>query len=219
MSVRNFTIQSGRALQTLAALVAASIWLTIIAATQSGAEPAAEDAPNSAPPAAATTVAESGDLFAPIATVLRHPRCMNCHPRDDHPRQGEDRHVHQMNVQRGPDNMGFVNERCYACHRDENNAYSGVPGAPNWHLAPLSMGWEGLDNAALCAALLDKDKNGGRDVAQLVAHMAHDKLVLWGWAPGGTREPVPVPHAQFVKSLQAWQAAGAPCPSPGPGKP
>ncbi len=29
--------------------------------------------------------------FIKIATVLQHPRCMNCHPRDDHPRQGADR--------------------------------------------------------------------------------------------------------------------------------
>ena len=46
-----------------------------------------------APPAAA---ADAGDLFAPVAAVLNHPRCMNCHPRDDRPRQGEDRHPHQQ---------------------------------------------------------------------------------------------------------------------------
>lgn len=150
--------------------------------------------------------------FKPIADVLRHPRCMNCHPRDDRPRQGEDRHIHQMNIVRGDDTMGFVNARCSACHRDENNRASGVPGAPNWHLAPLSMGWQGLGDAELCQALVDPAKNGGKDIPALVEHMANDKLVLWGWEPGGTRQPVTTPHAEFVKQLDDWAKAGAPCP-------
>jgi hypothetical protein len=154
----------------------------------------------------------AAELFKPIATVLRDPRCMNCHPVGDRPHQGDDRHVHLQNVTRGVDDMGFVNLRCSACHRDENNGYSSVPGAPNWHLAPLSMGWEGLNDAQLCAVLKDKAKNGDRDVAALVEHMSSDKLVLWGWSPGGTRNPVSTPHDEFVKQLNAWASAGAPCP-------
>ena len=161
---------------------------------------------------AANAAAADGALFTPVATVLRHPRCMNCHPRDDHPRQGDDRHVHQQNVVRGDDNLGFVNMRCTACHREENNNYSGVPGAPSWHLAPVSMGWQGLSDADLCATLKDEDKNGGKTIAALVEHMSSDKLVLWGWAPGGKRAPVSTPHPQFVTELKAWAAAGAPCP-------
>jgi len=154
----------------------------------------------------------NGALFKPIADVLRHPRCMNCHPRDDRPRQGDDRHPHLQNIVRGEDNLGFVNARCTACHRDENNAYSGVPGAPSWHLAPASMGWQGLADAELCTTLKDESKNGGKDVAALVKHMEDDKLVLWGWAPGAKRQPVSTPHAQFVSQLKAWESAGAPCP-------
>lgn len=161
----------------------------------------------------AVAAAASADLFKPIAEVLRHPRCMNCHPRDDRPRQGEDRHPHLQNIVRGDDNMGFTNARCTACHRDENNKFSGVPGAPNWHLAPLSMGWQGLGDAELCTTLKDQEKNGGKDVAALVKHMEDDKLVLWGWEPGGKRQPVSKPHAQFVKELKAWEAGGAPCPA------
>lgn len=157
--------------------------------------------------------AQSVDLFKPIADVLRHPRCMNCHPRDDRPRQGDDRHPHLQNIVRGEDNLGFVNARCTACHRDENNGYSGVPGAPNWHLAPITMGWQGLGDADLCSTLKDETKNGGKDIAALVKHMEDDKLVLWGWEPGGKRQPVSTPHPQFVKELKAWEAAGAPCPA------
>lgn len=156
----------------------------------------------------------TGDLFKPVADVLRHPRCMNCHPRDDRPRQGADRHIHRQNIVRGEDNMGFVNGRCNACHRDENNDFNGVPGAPTWHLAPLSMGWQGLNDAELCEALKDETKNGGKNVAALVLHMKQDKLVLWGWEPGGIREHVTPPHPEFMKDLNAWAKAGAPCPAP-----
>ena len=164
----------------------------------------------------AMAAAENGDLFTPVAAVLRHPRCVNCHPRDDHPRQGDDRHVHMQSVVRGADGLGFVNARCTACHRDENNSYSGLPGAPNWHLAPLSMGWQGLNDTDLCNALVDKSKNGDRDIAALVEHMSTDNLVLWGWSPGGRRTPVTTPHPQFVSELKAWAAAGAPCPTAKP---
>ena len=128
----------------------------------------------------AVAATSGAELFTPIAKVLRDPRCMNCHPVGDRPRQGDDRHFHLQNVTRGLDDMGFVNLRCSACHRDENNSYSGLPGAPNWHLAPLSMGWEGLNDGQLCTVLKDKSKNGDRDIAALVEHMSSDKLVLWG---------------------------------------
>ncbi len=157
--------------------------------------------------------AESSDLFAPISVVLNHPRCMNCHPRDDRPRQSNDRHEHLQNVVRGDDGLGFVNMRCTSCHREENNSNSGVPGAPLWHLAPLSMGWQGLNDAELCTTLKDEKLNGGKNVAALIAHMEKDKLVLWGWEPGGKRDPVSTPHATFVTQLKAWAAAGSPCPA------
>jgi len=157
--------------------------------------------------------ASGGELFSPVAAVLRDPRCMNCHPRDDRPRQGEDRHPHQQNVVRGEDDLGFTNMRCNACHREENNRNTGVPGAPTWHLAPLSMGWQGLNDGELCTVLKDPAKNGGRTVESLVTHMTSDKLVLWGWDPGGTRKPVAVPHDTFVTQLKAWASAGAPCPA------
>ena len=190
----------------IAALVISGFALAGAFATQRGSK-------DFAPSFGARAEAATADLFAPVAAVLRHPRCMNCHPRDDRPRQGDDRHVHLQNIVRGADDMGFVNARCNACHRDENNEYSGVPGAPTWHVAPLSMGWQGLNDAELCATLVDKGKNGGKDIAALVEHMSNDKLVLWGWDPGGNRAPVSTPHPEFVTQLKAWAAAGAPCPS------
>ncbi len=150
--------------------------------------------------------------FLKIATVLQHPRCLNCHPRGDNPLQGGDNHLHLMKITRGKDDKGAVAARCYACHRDENNDVSGVPGAPHWQLAPVSMSWQGLSPGELCAVLKNPQLNGNRGLAELVKHMDEDKLVQWGWNPGKGREPVPIPHAEFVSLLKEWVALGGACP-------
>ena len=51
------------------------------------------------------TVILSDDPFDKMMAVLTHKRCVNCHPSSDHPRQGEDSHVHNFGVQRGPEIM------------------------------------------------------------------------------------------------------------------
>src|SRR5579883_2399816 len=106
---------------------------------------------------AETPNAESAALFTRIATVLKSPRCMNCHTDETHlfPRQGDDRHRHLFNVQRGPSDIGAAGLHCGTCHHDRNNAASGVPGAPGWHLAPLSMAWEGLSDGGICRRVVD----------------------------------------------------------------
>lgn len=155
---------------------------------------------------------ESVALFKQIADVLRHPRCMNCHPVGDKPRQGDDRHLHRQQVVRGPANQGFATLQCSACHQATNVAGGAVPGAPHWHLAPRSMGWEGLSDAALCGALKDTRKNGGKSVAALVLHMTDDALVQWAWDAGG-RAPPPLSQAEFHRVVRRWAATGAACPA------
>jgi hypothetical protein len=157
--------------------------------------------------------ATNDSLFGPVADVLEHPRCMNCHPRSGRPLQTDTRRIHQQNVMRGMFDRGNVGLACASCHTTKNNTASGVPGAPNWHLPPVSMGWQGLSRAELCRALSDPAKNGNRSLADLVHHMSTDPLVLWGWKPGEGLEAVPVPHDEFVKQLEAWVAAGGPCPN------
>ena len=44
---------------------------------------------------------ESVKAFMDVYKVLMSPRCMNCHPSGDRPLQGDDSHMHIMNVQRG----------------------------------------------------------------------------------------------------------------------
>jgi hypothetical protein len=152
------------------------------------------------------------DLFAPIARVLQHARCTNCHVAGDFVRQGEQGRRHVPNVVRGPDNKGVGFQRCANCHGATNHPTTGAPGAPNWQFAPPSTSLDGLAPGDACRALKDPAKNGKRTVGALVEHMRHDPLVLWAWAPGRARSVPPLGHAEFVAALEAWAKAGAPCP-------
>lgn len=159
-------------------------------------------------PAQATDAARSQAAFRQIAGVLRHPRCLNCHTVTEFPRQGNERRRHDMLVMRGHDDHGVAAMRCTSCHQNINQA-NGVPGAPNWALAPLAMGWEGLDDHALAEALKDPAKNGRRSLEQLYEHMAHDELVGWAWTPGANRDPVPIPRDEFARLVREWIDTGA----------
>jgi hypothetical protein len=170
--------------------------------------------PASAPAGRVASRAASQAAFVRVAAVLRHPRCINCHTVTDFPRQGDHGQPHVLNVRRGPDNRGEVGMRCSACHQAANQL-NGVPGAPSWGLAPLAMGWEGLDDHALAEALKDRGRNGGRSFEALVRHLSEDPLVDWAWHPGGERAPVPVEKATFLADLRAWIDTGAVSPEPG----
>jgi hypothetical protein len=148
-----------------------------------------------------------------IAPVLMHPRCLNCHTNVAFPRQGDERRRHDFLVSRGPTDSGPPGFGCATCHQDSNQPTTGVPGAPNWHLAPLAMGWEGLSPGVLCRNLKDPRRNGGKDLHALAEHMGRDPLVLWGWSPGPGRTPVPVPHREFALAVERWAALGGACPS------
>ncbi|WP_370030376.1 Isoquinoline 1-oxidoreductase subunit [Oceanicella sp. SM1341] len=160
--------------------------------------------------------ARAAAIFEEMGRVLTHPRCMNCHPRDDTPRQGDDMAVHSPPVMRTEDGFGAPGMRCNTCHGEENVAFvngpGSIPGNPAWHLAPISMGWIGLSVAEICAAIKDPERNGGMSLDELVTHNAEDELVGWGWEPGAGRTPVPGTQAQFGALTRAWVDAGAACP-------
>ena len=157
------------------------------------------------------------EAFDKMMAVLTHKRCVNCHPSGDRPRQGEDSHYHNFGVQRGEDNHGLPALQCATCHQEENNDFSGVPGAPEWSLAPLRMQWEGLSRVEIARSILDPARNGGRSLAETVKHLTEHELVLWAWEPGvdanGTpREKPPVPKEEYIQAVKEWAAAGAPIP-------
>jgi hypothetical protein len=157
-----------------------------------------------------------------VYSVMVSPRCVNCHTATDYPQQGDDRHRHFANVIRGLDGHGVPGLNCGTCHQSAN-AVTGVPGAHNWHLAPLSMHWQDIDDhilssAAVCAAVTDRTRNGGLDGPGLLKHHQQDALVLWAWAPGRgldgkPRSLPPITHEQFAAATLRWVEAGMPCPN------
>jgi hypothetical protein len=165
--------------------------------------------------AAQDRLADGKEKFRQMAAVFQHPRCMNCHTRTEFPRQGDDRHRHAMNVMRGPVDRGAPGLHCSTCHQRGNQGESGVPGAQDWHLAPLRMAWEELSVGELCRALLDPAR-GGMKPGQFIPHF-QTGLVRWAWSPGTgprgeRRDAPPVPYAQFLTLTREWIDRGAPCP-------
>lgn len=159
---------------------------------------------------AAQTAGKS--LFDPIASVLTHPRCINCHQAES-PRQTDAKIRHLPLVVRGTDGHGAPTQRCQTCHQTSNTGDSGiVPGVAGWGLAPLSMLWEGKSKQYICEQIKDPARNGGRRTGdQVIEHMKSDPLVLWAWHPGYGRTQPPLTHAELVVALEAWVRAGRPC--------
>jgi hypothetical protein len=161
----------------------------------------------------ADPAARSAALFTELGKVLTSPRCVNCHPAGDHPRQGEHGRLHQPPVERGADGHGLPAMRCNSCHQQANFDPGRVPGNPEWHLAPREMAWEGKTLAEICAQIKDPARNGGRKVEDLIHHIADDTLVGWAWAPGYGRQPAPGTQKQAGALVEAWVKTGAACPT------
>ncbi len=152
-------------------------------------------------------------LFTEAGKVLQHPRCVNCHPADDRPRQGIASRLHQPAARRGPDNHGVAGMTCNACHHATNFDAARVPGHPDWHLAPLSMAWLGRSLGQICAQIKDSERNGGKTLDEIAHHMAEDSLVGWAWAPGEGRQPAPGTQRQLGELVRGWIDTGAECPA------
>jgi hypothetical protein len=154
----------------------------------------------------------SAAYFTELGKVLTHPRCLNCHPAGDRPRQGDVARLHQPPVERGADGFGLPALRCPICHQAAN--FGAVPGNPIWHLAPHEMAWEGKTLSQICAQIKDPAQNGGRSLETLVEHIGEDHLVGWAWAPGPGRQPAPGTQKEAGALVAAWVETGAACPKP-----
>ena len=154
-------------------------------------------------------VARSASIFEEIGKVLIHPRCSNCHPSDERPLQ-RDGLAHQPLVVRGADGLGAPAMHCSNCHGTSN--FEMMPGAVNWHLAPLSMAWVGKSVPEICEQVKDPARNGGKTLSQIVEHVTEDAFVAYGWSPPEHLETAPGNQALFVQLVQGWVDAGAHCP-------
>ncbi len=151
----------------------------------------------------------SATAFMAVYKVLMSPRCMNCHPNGNTPLQGDDSHLHTMDVQRGKDGKGVSAMKCSNCHQSANTPGLNMPpGNPTWHLPPadMPMVFEGRTPKELALQLKDPNKNGHKTLQQLITHVSKDSLVLWGWAPGDGRTKPPLEHAHLLRnSRNGWQ--------------
>lgn len=172
-------------------------------------EPCGEE-PCEAPAPSEEAVAAARAAFPAVASVLQHPRCLNCHPDGDAPLQTDASTPHKMGVTRDSPDKGLP---CNTCHREQGLALEGLPPAnPHWHMPPANQVFQGLSPAALCAQLNDPERTGGRDLDALLEHVSHDSLVLYGWDPGPGRSTPPLSHADFVAAFSTWVEGGGACP-------
>lgn len=170
----------------------------------------------------AESTADGLAAWQQVYSVLTSPRCINCHTASNYPEQGDNRARHFANVVRGKAGTGVPAFRCVTCHQKENADSTGVPGGPNWHLAPLSMKWQDtndqpLSSAEICRAITDRARNGNLSGAELLRHHTDEALVKWAWAPGqrpdgSMRTLPPLTHDAFVAATRQWVDAGMPCP-------
>jgi hypothetical protein len=159
------------------------------------------------------TATRSAALFTELGKVLTNPRCVNCHPAGDRPRQGELGRLHQPPVERGADGFGLPAMRCPICHQQANFDPGRVPGNPHWHLAPREMAWEGKTLGQICAQIKDPERNGGRSLEGIAHHIGTDSLVGWAWAPGFDRRSAPGTQQEAGALVEAWAQTGAACPN------
>jgi len=192
--------------------------ITVLSVSMLAAQAVSESPPNSLASvesfsSIADTAARSAAIFTELGKVLTHPRCLNCHPAGDRPRQGDMARLHQPPVGRGADGFGLPAMRCPICHLQANFNPAGVPGDPIWHLAPREMGWEGKTFGEICAQIKDPARNGNRSLDALIEHIGEDHLVGWAWAPGPGRQPAPGTQKQAGALVEAWMKTRAECPN------
>jgi hypothetical protein len=197
--------------------------ILVACAGWSGMPPRASGQSVSAKKPAVPATREAGLVaWQQVYSVLTHPRCINCHTATNYPQQDDDRHRHLFNVIRGTGGRGVPSLNCATCHQGANAAGTGVPGAHNWHLAPLSMKWQDLNDqilssAEICRSLTDRSKNDNLNGPGLLKHHQTEPLVHWAFEPGRRRDGTarslpPLTHDEFVAATRTWVEAGTPCP-------
>ena len=212
--------------------IGAAILATALAVSATPASAETDRNLNARSPTDGTVKREDGlGAFNRVYKVVTHPRCANCHVGADNmpmwsgPSYGETR-PHGMNVNagmsvhEGAKRCGPEALPCSTCHRKNDN-FDTEPHAPpraglDWCLPPAELAWFNKSAAEVCAQLSDPERNGGLDWMELAKHLItdakHHGFVLWGWQPGGGREPAPYSLQEHVYDILVWGTSGMPCP-------
>ena len=153
---------------------------------------------------------ESVKAFMKVYKVLMSPRCMNCHPAGDAPLQGDDSHIHTMDVVRGPDGKGMYAAKCSNCHQPTNvPGLHTPPGNPKWQLPPsdMKMVFQGKTARQLALQIMNYNQNGHKNKEQLIEHV-RDTLIKAAWDMGEGRVPPPMSYTAFVNIWDDWIKKG-----------
>ncbi len=156
-------------------------------------------------------------LFAEAGKVIESPRCMNCHPVQRAPTQGDDRHPPDPPMVGGQGGHGPMGMPCSFLPRSGQRPDLGAGHQVDPRRSEMGAG-PGRDGLAGQVAGRDlrpdqgSARNGGKSLAQLHHHMAEDHLVGWAWNPGEGRVPAPGTQARFGELVRAWIDTGAKCP-------
>ena len=151
-------------------------------------------------------------LFTELGKVLTHPRCLNCHPVGDRPRQGEHGRLHQPPVARGPTASVSTPYVARFATRAPISTPAGSRATPNGTLPPSK--WLGMANRCTISASRSRTRRAMAAAlsADLTHHIGDDTLVGWAWAPGFGREPAPGTQKEAGALVEAWVKTGAACP-------
>jgi len=175
------------------------------------------------PAEGSVTQAQGLEAWSRIYEVASHPRCSNCHtgasdrPMWSGPSYGRTR-PHGMNIRAGESRIGAENILCSTCHVTTSGNSNTTPHmapqvAADWRLAPVEADWFGRSSVEICTQLRNPETNGARTFEDLAAHLDHDVILHWAWAPGGGREAAPYSLQEHVDDILAWGVAGMPCPT------
>jgi hypothetical protein len=133
--------------------------------------------------------------------VINSPRCMNCHPVQRAPTQGDDRHPHNPPMVGGPERPRPVGLPCSSCHGPANVQTWGqdiksIPGDPKWALAPAEMAWQGKSLGAICAQIKDPAERR-QEPGRAASPHGRGSPGRLGLEPGRRPRPAPGTQAQF----------------------
>ena len=105
----------------------------------------------------------SAAYFVEAGRVLQHPRCLNCHPKERMPTQGDDLHAHVPMMQADANRsrcagapvqyLPSTGERC----RPSLPSLASMPGHPHWGSRPHRWRGKGASLPEICEQVKDPD--------------------------------------------------------------
>jgi hypothetical protein len=176
-------------------------------------QPAQQGPPKRVCPLSDNQLKKAQDIFAKIADVLRHPRCINCHGAEDPFDKEKASETHSGGFYKvAVDEGGDVDEEKTnaQCTKD---CHAGFPG---WSMAPNAVFFVGLDNTGLCKLMKFKnvvahfrnDEGGTQFIAE--AFTGRRGLAGQGLDMVGDENPAPVPNTtqpQLTQLVSDWIGA------------